>query len=121
MWIVYLKKDLSIIGLSADCETDLDKDVALKSVVNGIVAAEPLNRYDAIQVTDRAQALAYLRAYPEGLALRETRNKLHPVIETPKQFSLLLSCDAQDIHPVDGVPEIPADGESFTTIKAQKI
>jgi hypothetical protein len=121
MWIVYLKKDLSIIGLSADCEPDLDKDVALKSVVNGIVAPEPLNRYDAIQVTDRAQALAYLHAYPDGLALRETRNKLHPVIETPKQLSLLLSCDAQDIHPVDGVPEIPADGESFTTIKAQKI
>jgi len=121
MWIIYRKKDQSIIGLSPDCEPDFDKEAALKSIVNGIVDPEPLNRYDAIQVTDRAQAVAFLHALPESLVLRETRGKLHPAIETPERFSISLSCDAQDVHPVDGIPEIPADGISFTTIKAQKI
>jgi hypothetical protein len=122
MWIIYRKKDHSIIGLSADCEPDLDKDVALKSVVDGIVGPEPLSRYDAIQVTDRAQASTYLRAFPESLVLRETpKGKLHLAIETPKRFNLLLSCDAQEFHPVDSVPGVPADGVSFTTIKARKI
>ena len=122
MWIIYRKKDQSIIGLSADCEPDLDKELALTSVVNGIVDPEPLNRYDAIQVTDRAQAGAFLRAYPESLVLRETpKGKLQLAIEPPKRFGLLLSCDAQDVHPVDGIPEIAADGESFTTINVQKI
>jgi hypothetical protein len=121
MWIIYRKKDQSIIGLSPDCEPDFDKEAALKSIVNGIVDPEPLNRYDAIQVTDRAQAVAFLHALPESLVLRETRGKLHPAIETPERFSISLSCDAQDVHPVDGIPEIPADGESFTTIKVQKI
>ena len=121
MWIIYRKKDQSVIGLSRDCEPDMDKETALKSVVNGIVAPEPLNRYDAIQITDRAQAATFLYAFPQRVVLRETRGKLHPVIESPKRFSLSLSCDAQDVHPVDGIPEIPADGISFTTIKAQKI
>jgi hypothetical protein len=121
MWIIYRKKDQRIIGLSPDCEPDLDKEEALKSIVNGIVDPEPFNRYDAIQVTDRAQAAAFIHASPGSLVLRETRGKLHPAIETPKRFSLSLSCDAPDVHPVDGIPEIPADGESFTTIKVLKI
>ncbi len=32
-----------------------------------------------------------------------------------------LMSDANDFHVVDGIPEIPADGESFTTITIQKM
>jgi hypothetical protein len=34
---------------------------------------------------------------------------------------LQLTADAPDAHPVDGVPEIAADGASFTTITVQKL
>lgn len=33
---------------------------------------------------------------------------------------LLLTSDAKDFHVIDGIPEIPADGASFTTITIQK-
>jgi len=35
--------------------------------------------------------------------------------------SLRLTADAPDVHPVDGVPEIPADGASFATITVEKL
>lgn len=122
MWVIYHKKDRNIVGLSADCEPDLDRDQALEEVVKGLVNREAVNKYDAVQVSDRAQAVAFLIAPREHLVLRETpKGKLYVAIEEPKLSLLLLSCDAQDVHPVDGIPEIRADGESFTTITAQKI
>jgi hypothetical protein len=58
---------------------------------------------------------------PRAAAVRENaKGKLQVIIETPKQFFLLLSCDAPDVHPVDGIPEIKAHGESSTTITVQK-
>jgi hypothetical protein len=122
MWVVYQKPDLKIVGVSALCEYDLDKEVALKEIVNGLVDARPLQEYDAIQVTDYAQARAFFDAFPDRLVLREgAKGKLELVIVTPKVYSLLLRCDAPDVHPVDGIPEIRADGASFTTITVQKI
>jgi hypothetical protein len=122
MWVIYRKKDHGIVGLSAECEPDLEREQALNSIVNGLVEPEPIGRYDAIQVTDRAKAQAFISAYPESLAIRESsKGKLQLAIEPPRRFRLLLSCDAPDVHPVDGMPEITADGESFTIIKVQKI
>lgn len=41
---------------------------------------------------------------------------------TPLQFAQLqVTCDAKDWHKVDGIPEIPADGMSFTTLTIQTI
>jgi hypothetical protein len=122
MWVIYHKKDRNIVGLSAECEPDLERDYALEEVVKGLIKREAVNKYDAVQVSDRAQAIALLTAPRELLVLRETpKGKLYVAIEEPKLSFLLLSCDAQDVHPVDGIPEIHADGESFTTITVQKI
>jgi hypothetical protein len=122
MWVIYHKKDRKIVGLSADCEPDLERDYALEEVVKGLVNAEAVSKYDAVQVSDHTQARAILTAPGEHLVLRETpKGKLYVAIEEPKQSYLLLSCDAPDVHPVDGIPEIRADGESFTVITAQKI
>lgn len=122
MWVIYRKKDRSIVGMSADCEPDLDKKFALEEIVKGLVNPEPLTRYDAIQVEDREQARALLNAPREHIALREgAKGKTQLVIEQPRLSYLLISSDAPDAHPVDGVPEIAADGVSFTTITVQKI
>jgi len=122
MWIVYHKTDKKIVGLSADCEPDLDKAVALGEVVKGLINPRPLDEYDAIQVSDRTQASAFMNAFPDKLVLREgSDGHLELAIEEPKIFFLRLQCDAADVHPVDGIPEIPADGTSSTTITVQKI
>ncbi|HKX26162.1 MAG TPA: hypothetical protein VJ302_00590 [Blastocatellia bacterium] len=122
MWIIYRKKDLSIVGLSADCDPDLEREVALTQIVKGSAKPEPMSHYDAVQVTDRAQARAFMNAYPTELALRQKPGgEVQLAIEPRKQFALLLSCDATDVHPVDGIPEIAAGGESFTTIQVQKV
>jgi len=122
MWIVYEKKSRRIAGLSADCEPDLDKGFALAEVVKGLINPELLSRYDAVQVTDREQARALLYAPRESLVLRETsKGEMQVAIEEPSQSYILLSSDAPDVHPVDGIPEIKADGVSFTTITVRKI
>jgi hypothetical protein len=58
----------------------------------------------------------------DQLVLREAPlGKLHLAMEAPRRFFLLLRCDAPDVHPVDGIPEIRADGTSCTTITVQKV
>jgi hypothetical protein len=122
MWIVYRKKDKKVVGLSADSDVDLAKDVALNEIVTGLPDAEALKNYDAVQVTDRAKSGKYLAAFPNNLVLRENAGgKLQFAIETQERCLLAMSCDAPDAHPVDGIPEIKADGKSFTTISVQKI
>jgi hypothetical protein len=121
-WVIYQKKERKIVGLSADCEPELEKDFALEEVVRGLANAEPVSNYDALQVSDRTQARALLNTPLDRLVLRkEPKGQLQAVIEEPKQAFLLLSCDAPDTHPVDGIPTIRADGTSFTTITVQKV
>jgi hypothetical protein len=108
--------------MSADCEIDLDKKFALEEVVRGLVDQEPLAKYDALQIEDRAQAQALMNAPREHITLREgAKGKIQLVVEEPSLSYLLMSSDAPDAHPVDGIPEIAADGVSFTTITVQKI
>lgn len=121
MWVIYKKKNRVIAGFSADCEPDLKKEFALAEIVRGLINPAPLKEYDAVQVTDRAQALAILEAPRESVSLREeTKGKLKVVVEEPRHALLVLSSDAPDVHPVDGIPEIKADGQSFTTITVRK-
>src|ERR1044072_4444381 len=121
MWVIYEKSSRKIVGMSADCDLDLEKEVALKEVVEGLLKPEPVSKYDAIQVTDRAQARDLLEAPRESLVLREaSKGKMEIDVEEPEKSFLALSSDAPDVHPVDGIAEIAADGESFTTITVQK-
>jgi len=121
MWVIYLKKDRKIVGLSADCEIDLPKESAIEEVVKGLINPEPLSKYEALQVRDREQARALLHAPREFVVLREVaKGNWQAAIEEPKRSFLLLNCDAPDVHPVDGIPEIKADGQAFTTITVQK-
>ena len=74
MWIVYHKTDKKIVGLSADCEPDLDKAVALGEVVKGLINPRPLDEYDAIQVSDRTQASAFMALGKTRRLRRNERN-----------------------------------------------
>jgi hypothetical protein len=122
MWVVYRKSDQKVVGMSAHSEVELDKQFALEEVVKGLVNSGPPSDFDAIQVTDRAQAIAFMTARPDHLVLEKgPGGNLQLSIVEPKISSLALSSDAPDVHPVDGVPEIPADGKAFATITVQKV
>lgn len=121
MWVVYKKAELRIIGLTADCDMDLDKEIALKEVVEGSIEPGEVSEYDAIQVTDKKKAHEYIEAFPDKLVLTGTTLKPKLAIREPEVFSLFITTDAPDKHPIDGIPEIPADGSSSALITIQKI
>lgn len=121
MWVVYKKAELRIIGLTADCDKDLDKETALKEVVEGSIEPGEVSEYDAIQVTDKKKAYEYIEVFPDKLVLTGTTLKPKLAIREPEVFSLFITTDAPDKHPVDGIPEIPADGSSSALITIQKI
>jgi hypothetical protein len=121
MWVVYHKGERKIVGLTANTDIDLDKATALAEVVHGLIDRRDLAEYDAVQIRDHEQATDYMANYPNRLALTEAAGGLRVVIREPEVFSLYLTCDAPDKHPVDGIPEIAADGKSHTTISIQKI
>ena len=121
MWIVYRKKDRKVVGMSAVCEPDLEKDAALAEVVKGLVQGGSSDRYDAVQVKDAARALELMSAPPEEVAISDAKGKLQATVEARTPGFLLVSCKAPDVHPADGVPEIKADGTSFTTVEIQKV
>lgn len=123
MWIIFNKDKREIAGLTADCEIDLDlkKQTAISEVVTGLIKPDKIDNYDAIQVADREKALEYMQAYPMKLVLAGTKSKPTVSIREPEIFSLHVTTDAADQHPVDGIPEIPADGKSSVLITVQKI
>ncbi len=121
MWVVFQKKEQKIVGFTANGAKDLEKDLALQEVVSGLVKPGDISEYDAIQVTDRTKAAEYLEAFPDKLVVKGTPAEPQLTIRDPETFSLYITTDAKDIHPVDGISEIKADGESFATITVQVI
>ncbi len=123
MWIIYQKNDQKIVGMSAfSSGPDLEKNFALKEVVKGLVDHGSPDEYDAIQVTDPEQAFKFITSPPDKLVLEEkNEGMLGLTIQEPNTSFLILQSDAPDVHAVDGIPEIAADGESFTIITVQKV
>lgn len=121
MWVVYRKRDRKIVGYGADSGVELEKALVLDEVVKGLAHADAVGKYDAIQIADRAQARTVLTAPRDRVTVRENaKGVLQVAIEEDDAF-LALTSDAPDVHPVDGIAEIKADGASFTTISVQKI
>ncbi len=89
--------------------------------VDGRTEPGELGEYDAIQVTDRKKARDYMVAFPGKLVIAGTAKKPKLAIRDPKVFSLFITTDAPDKHPVDGIPEIPADGSSSALISIHKM
>ena len=121
MWVVYQKKNRAVVGMGALSHSDPEKRVAIDEVVKGLVDAESPDKYDAVQISDADQALALLSAPFRHVAIGEARGKPVATVAAPAVALLLLKSDVDDVHPVDGIGEIKADGSAFTTITVQKI
>src|SRR6185436_5912632 len=123
MWLIFQKSDGKVIGASADSAVDLGKEQALREAASGLADAGAIEDYDAVQVTDRSRMSSLHEALRQGeLVVRTTRSgELEIKEERPDVFVLRVTTDATEFHPVDNVPLIPGDGESFLTIQIQKI
>jgi hypothetical protein len=121
VWVVYRKATKQVVGLTANTAIDVDKSTALNAIVEGLLEKKPIQEYDAILVQDLEQASDYMAAFPDKLVLGKGKGGLRVVIREPEAFSLHVTCDAPDRHPVDRIPTIPGDGQSFTTLTIQVI
>jgi hypothetical protein len=121
MWVVYQKKDLQVVGMSALCDPDFEKGAAVEEIVKGLVNPGAVKNYDAVQVKDFAQAASIMSA-PQHVAISDDgKGKVQATVEVPQVSLIVLKSDGTDVHPVDGIPQVKADGISFTTITVQKI
>lgn len=121
MWVVYQKATKKIVGLTPNTDLDVDKEKALNEIVDGLLVKSAVQEYDAILVQEKEKAADYMAVFPEKLTLTEGTGSLRITIREPESFSLSVTCDAPDKHPVDNIPTIPGDGTSYTTITIQKI
>jgi hypothetical protein len=121
MWVVYHKPTKEIVGLTPNTDLDVDRDRAVNETVEGLLKQLPIQEYDAILVQEKDKAADYMAVFPEKLMLTEGEGGLRVVIREPERFSLYVTCDSPNRHPVDRIPTIPGDGTSFTTITIQKI
>lgn len=122
MWIVYQRKDRAVVGMTALSDRDLERNAAIDEVVKGLVNTGPARNYEAVQVTDFAEALKIISAPFHHVTIGENaKGKVQASIQAPQVCALLLRSDAPDVHPADGIPEIKADGTAFTTITVQKV
>ncbi|MDH5575737.1 MAG: hypothetical protein OEY80_09655 [Nitrospirota bacterium] len=121
MWVIYKKSEQTIVSLSANGGLDPDKHTALKEAVDGLVKKGQYEDYDAIQVTDPQKADECMDAFPERLVITGTRQDPKVTIRDPEVFSLFITIDAPEKHPVDGTPGIVADGKSSVLISLTKM
>jgi hypothetical protein len=121
VWVVYHKATNNIVGLTPNTDLDVDKEKALTEIVDGLLLKSPVHEYDAILVQEKDKAAEYMSAFPGKLQLTEGDGGPRIVIREPESFSLHVTCDAPQKHPVDKIPMIPSDGTSFTTITVQKV
>lgn len=120
MWIIYQIANLQIVGMTGHSSRELSREKALR----GVLAAQSgaaLADYAALQVVDEERVHEIMRAPPERLRLTGSPESPQVVVTEAREFYLQVSSDAPDVHPVDGIPEIHADGRSSTLISVQKI
>jgi hypothetical protein len=124
MWVIFRKSDKEVVGVSADTKFDLAKDEALQEVIRGLVKTGDPKDFDAFQVKDRVQ-VAKVREKLRRLRGRKTIQKtpggtgLEVVVEA-ESGSILVTTNATQLHPVDNVPLILGNGQSFLVVTLTK-
>jgi hypothetical protein len=132
MWVIFRKSDNEVVGLSADSEFDLDKDEALQEVVRGIAGTNDPKDFDAFQVKGRDK----VAQVQEKLLRGRGRAKIKKPSKAGEDFDVAEEAEevaslkitvagpmesAVETHPVDKVPLIPGNGQSFLIITLQKV
>lgn len=124
MWVVFRKSDKKVVGLGVDTPVPIEKEAAVRDVVQSLIDAGDPEEYDAVQ-SERQGSLADLSmAIAQGtVSVREDKSGGAQIVaeEPPGPLFLSVTTSAKDFHPVDQVPLLPGDGESFLVITLKKL
>jgi len=126
MWVVFRKSDGTVVGTSSDSEIDIEKEKALAEVVSGLQAPLPLIDYDAAQITTRGTLESLGESAARGL-MKVVPDKTGgmDLFEKPAAVSgpseVVVTTSATEFHPVDSVPLLRGDGQSFLVVTLQKV
>ncbi len=127
MWVVFRKSDGTVVGTSADSEIDIEREKALEEVVSGLEERGSLEHYDAYQVKERGTLETWAESVARGMvSVQPTAGGgMDLSVQQPAGGSgpsfVTVSTNATDFHPVDNVPLLPGDGESFLLVTLQKV
>jgi len=124
MWVVFRKSDGQIVATSPAEGGEGRKQAALAEVVKGLVGSPPIADFEAIEVEkdpDAGRTLSQGIGRGKAAVRPGKEGKPEVVDEVSEVWSLRITTDAKDFHPVDKVPLIPGNGDSFLTITLQKV
>lgn len=123
MWLIYRKSDNEIMGSTVDGDVKITKEEALKQVVDGLIGGPDIGEFDAIELKEGAELEAFRRPPIGGKPRLADRGDgtLAVVDSSTEAAEIRVTTDAQEFHPVDGVPLLPGDGESFLLVTLEKV
>ncbi|HEX5719866.1 MAG TPA: hypothetical protein VF179_27170 [Thermoanaerobaculia bacterium] len=123
MWLIYRKSDKEIMGSTVAGDVKIAKEEALKQVVDGLVGQPDISEFDAIELSDGAAQEAFRRPLIGGQTRLVDRGDGTLTVgdSSAETAEILVTTNAQDFHPVDGVPLLPGDGESFLVVTLEKV
>jgi hypothetical protein len=129
MWVIFRKSDRKVVGLSADVDVDMDsdKDKVLQEIVKGLADSQDVSQFDAYQLKDRGKARQLSESFGRGqLKVQDSKDAktgggLDLTEDKPDVSALVATTNAKDFHPVDKMPLLPGDGQSFLVVSVQKM
>jgi hypothetical protein len=123
MWVVYRISDRQVVGSTVDAGVKLFKDQALKDVVDGLIGQPDIKEFDAIEVNDSERLDSVIRSVGEEQARLTDRGDGTLQVEdsAARAATIRVTTNATNFHPVDGVPLLSGDGESFLVVTLEKV
>ena len=67
MWVVFRKSDGTVVGASADSDTDIKKETALAEIFAGLEKPGNPEDYDAFQVKERGTLQSWAESAGRGM------------------------------------------------------
>jgi hypothetical protein len=123
MWVIYRRSDRQAVGSTVDAGVKLSKEQALEDVVGGLIGSPAIAEFDAVEVETPEEQEILMRTMGSGRTRLTDRGdgSLRVEDNLPEDAAIQVTTNATDFHPVDGVPLLPGDGESFLVVTLTKL
>jgi hypothetical protein len=122
MWVVFRKSDGAVIATNRS--EKIDTRAMLEEVARGLVGSPAAADFDVVQIEDTGAVLNLGRGgttRQQPVVRVKGDGTAEIVNNAPEPAFIQITTDAQEFHPVDNVPLIPADGRSFLLVTLEKV
>jgi len=122
MWVVFRISDRQVMGSTVDAGVQLTKKEAIAEIVGGLEGTPLISEFDAIEVNEREEQETLLQS---GMGRAKVTNSIDGSLRLDanvvKEASVQVTTNAANFHPVDGVPLLAGDGQSFLVVTLTKL